>query len=50
MAAPKIKKKAVESKASPLPRQGTVPCLVLIVLILLFLGFFFFAGLHFTAS
>ena len=49
MAAPKIKKKSSQTKASPLPRQGAIPCLVVIFLILVFLAFFFFAGFHFTS-
>ena len=44
MAASKIKRRSAETKASPLPRQGAIPCLVLIFLILVFLAFFFFAG------
>ena len=46
MAAPKIKKKATSEKTSALPRQGAIPCLILLILILAILGFFFFAAIH----
>jgi hypothetical protein len=38
MAAPKIKKKSVAAKTSPVPRQGAVPCLIIVVLVLILLG------------
>jgi hypothetical protein len=46
MAAPKIKKKATTQKTSALPRQGAIPCLVLLGLGLLIIAFFFFAALR----
>jgi len=46
MASSKIKKKSSSPKTSALPRQGTIPCLILIVIILAVIGFFFFAGFH----
>jgi hypothetical protein len=35
MAAPKIKKKTSSAKTSPVPRQGAIPCLILVGLILI---------------
>jgi hypothetical protein len=49
MASPKIKKKSTNTKASILPRQGAIPCLVLLLIALAVIGFFVFASLH-TAS
>jgi hypothetical protein len=46
MAGPKIKKKSSVSKASPMPRQGAIPCLILLLIILAVIGFFFFASFH----
>jgi hypothetical protein len=46
MASSKIKKKSTTTKASMLPRQGAVPCLVLMLLGLGVLAFFFFAALR----
>jgi hypothetical protein len=46
MAASKIKKKSPATKATPIPRQAAIPCLVLIILALLVGAFFFFAGFH----
>ena len=46
MAGPKIKKKATTAKTSVLPRQGAIPCLILLIIILAFMGFFFFASFH----
>jgi hypothetical protein len=47
MASSKIKKKAApDSKASVLPRQGAIPCLVLVAIVLLVVAFFFFASFH----
>ncbi|MBV9303670.1 MAG: hypothetical protein JOY62_03420 [Acidobacteriaceae bacterium] len=48
MAGPKIKKKTTSEKASPLPRQGAIPCLILLVIVLAIAGFFFFASLRTT--
>ena len=48
MASSKIKKKSTSAKTSAMPRQGMVPCLILIVIILAIIGFFFFAGFHIT--
>jgi hypothetical protein len=44
MAAPRIKKKQTSDKASPLPRQGAIPCLILLGLGLLLAAIFFFAS------
>ena len=46
MAAPKIKKKSSTPKTSAIPRQGVIPCLILLAIILAVIGFFFFAGFH----
>jgi hypothetical protein len=46
MAAPKIKKKSSETKSSAMPRQGAIPCLILLLIALAIAGFFFFASLH----
>jgi hypothetical protein len=46
MASPRIKKKSTAAKASPIPRQGAIPCLILIIIILAIVAFFFFAGFH----
>jgi hypothetical protein len=46
MAAPKIKKKSSETKSSAMPRQGAIPCLILLIIALAIAGFFFFASLH----
>jgi hypothetical protein len=46
MAAPKIKKKSTESKTSAMPRQGAIPCLILLIIALVIAGFFFFASLR----
>ena len=48
MAAPRIKKKSPDTKSSPLPRQGAIPCLILLLLIFGLIAFFFFAGFHVT--
>jgi hypothetical protein len=49
MAAPKIKKKAVTAKPSVMPRQGAIPCLVLLSLLLLIIGLIFFFALRSTS-
>ena len=46
MAATKIKKKTTTEKTSAMPRQGAIPCLVLLLIGLLIIGFFFFASIH----
>jgi hypothetical protein len=46
MAAPKIKKKSSDTKSSAMPRQGAIPCLILLIIALAIAGFFFFASLH----
>ncbi|MBV9405659.1 MAG: hypothetical protein JO211_09970 [Acidobacteriaceae bacterium] len=46
MASPKIKKKSSTPKASGMPRQGTIPCLILLVVILAVIAVFFFLGFH----
>jgi hypothetical protein len=46
MAAPKIKKKSSDSKPSAMPRQGAIPCLILLIIALVIAGFFFFASLR----
>jgi hypothetical protein len=46
MAAPRIKKKQSDVKASPLPRQGAIPCLILLLLALILVAVFFFASFH----
>jgi len=49
MAAPKIKKKSTTAKSSVMPRQGAIPCLVLVALLLLIIGLIFFFALRSTA-
>lgn len=46
MAAPRIKKKQSTVKASPLPRQGAIPCLILLLVGLVLIAVFFFASFH----
>jgi len=46
MASPRIKKKQTSAKASPLPRQGAIPCLILLLLALVLGAVFFFASFH----
>ena len=48
MAAPKIKKKSTTSKTSIMPRQGAIPCLILLALLLLIIGLIFFFALRST--
>ena len=49
MAAPRIKKKSSGSKTSAaIPRQGLVPCLILLLIAFAVIVFFFFAGFHIT--
>jgi hypothetical protein len=49
MASPKIKKKSATSKTSIMPRQGAIPCLILLALLLLIVGLIFFFALRSTA-
>ena len=47
MAAPKIKKKSLSTtKASPVPKQGALPCLIIIALILLVVGLLLYFSLR----
>lgn len=46
MAAPKIKKKATSAKASAMPRQAAIPCLILLVIILVIVGLILFFALR----
>jgi hypothetical protein len=46
MAGPKIKKKSSTPKTTSIPRQGVIPCLILLAIILAVIAFFFFAGFH----
>jgi hypothetical protein len=48
VASPKIKKKSVSAKASVMPRQGAIPCLILLGLLLLIIGLIFFFALRST--
>lgn len=48
MAAPKIKKKGAGAKASVMPRQGAIPCLILIVIVLVVVALIFFFALRAT--
>jgi hypothetical protein len=48
MASPRIKKKSPDAKPSPLPRQGAIPCLILLLFAFGIIAFFFFAGFHVT--
>ena len=46
MAAPKIKKKGASgTKASPMPRQGAIPCLILVALVLIVVGLLLYFAL-----
>lgn len=46
MAASRIKKKQTSTKASPLPRQGALPCLILLLLAFIVIAVVFFASFH----
>jgi hypothetical protein len=48
MAAPKIKKRTGSSKSSAMPRQGAVPCLILLGLLLIIVALIFFFALRST--
>jgi hypothetical protein len=45
MAAPRIKKKKTSTKTALMPRQGAIPCLVLVVIALIIIGALIFAGI-----
>lgn len=49
MASPKIKKKTSSGKTSVMPRQGAIPCLILLALLLIIIGLIFFFALRSTA-
>jgi hypothetical protein len=44
LASPKIKKKSAGGKASDARRQGAIPCLVLIFIVLILVAVLFFAS------
>ena len=46
MASPKIKKKGTAAKASPVPRQGAIPCLIIVALVLIVAGVLLYFSLH----
>jgi hypothetical protein len=46
LASSKIKKKAPAAKASAMPRQAAIPCLVLVALALLVIGLILFFSLR----
>jgi hypothetical protein len=46
MASSKIKKKSTNTKASVMPRQGAIPCLVILLLGLGVLALFLFFGIR----
>jgi hypothetical protein len=46
LASSKIKKKAPAGKASAMPRQAAIPCLVLVALVLVVLGLILFFSLR----
>ncbi len=46
MASPKIKKKTGSSKASPVPRQGAIPCLIIVSLVLAVIGVLLYFSLR----
>ncbi|HLH03105.1 MAG TPA: hypothetical protein VKX25_10065 [Bryobacteraceae bacterium] len=48
MASPKIKKKGTAAKASPVPRQGALPCLIIVALVLLLAGVLLYFSLRAT--
>lgn len=45
MASPKIKKKGT-AKASPVPRQGAIPCLIIVAFVLILVGLLLYFGLR----
>jgi hypothetical protein len=49
MASPKIKKKTGSAKTRVMPRQGAIPCLILLGLLLLIVLLIFFFALRSTA-
>jgi hypothetical protein len=46
MSSKKISKKSSRDKAAAARRQGAIPCLVIVGLVLLIFGFIFFASLR----
>jgi preprotein translocase subunit SecF len=44
LASPKIKKRSVSGKASAARRQGAIPCLILIFIVLVLVAVLFFAS------
>jgi hypothetical protein len=48
VASPKIKKKSASAKTSAMPRQGAIPCLILLAMLLLIIGLIFFFALRST--
>ncbi|HSU58533.1 MAG TPA: hypothetical protein VLI55_04410 [Bryobacteraceae bacterium] len=48
MAASKIKKKSSGSKASPLPRQGAIPCLIIVVVVLILIALLLYFSVRTT--
>jgi hypothetical protein len=47
MAAPKIKKKSAGAKTTvPVPRQGAIPCLVIVVLVLVLVALLLYFSLR----
>jgi hypothetical protein len=46
MASPKIKKKTSSAKTSPVPRQGAIPCLVIVVIVLIVVGLLLYFSLR----
>ncbi len=46
MAAPRIKKRKSSATTSPVPRQGAVPCLIIIGAILLIVGVLLYFSLR----
>jgi hypothetical protein len=48
MAATKIKKKGSASKSSPVPRQGAIPCLVIVALFLIIVALLLYFSIRAT--
>jgi hypothetical protein len=48
MAASKIKKKSRGGKASPVPRQGAIPCLVIVAVFLLLVALLLYFSVRTT--
>ncbi|MBV8552952.1 MAG: hypothetical protein JOY54_16785 [Acidobacteriaceae bacterium] len=49
MASSKIKKKSTGVKTTPIPRQGAVPCLVIVVVVLIVVGLLLYFSLRSAA-